>query len=135
MSGVKTGVVVLGHGSRASFSEANQVVFAIADLMKVKLGHDLVEPAILTAESGQQNLSNAVDILFKKGANGIVVAPMFFAAGSHMRFDIPNEIGCISKKYPGVRIVLSKHIGADSRVAEILCDRVKQTLLIYADKE
>ena len=40
---MNTGIVVLGHGSRAAVGEANQVTFKIDDMIRNKVGHDLVE--------------------------------------------------------------------------------------------
>lgn len=120
------GIIVLGHGSRASVGEANQVVFQVTEIVKGKLGHDLVETAIMNRMSGLQSIAEAVDKLVDKGATDIVVAPLFFANGMHIQSDIPEELSDIQAKHPGVTIVMARHIGADPRIAEVLIDRIQE---------
>lgn len=123
---MKKGIVVLGHGSRANMSEANQVVFQIADMVKEKVDHDLVEAAIINRMSKMQTLTEAVERLISRGAESVTVAPMFFANGTHIQGDIPEEIGIIQDRYPGVPIHLAQHIGADTRIADILVERARE---------
>ena len=123
---MNTGIVVLGHGSRASLGDANQVMFQVAEQVKVKAGHDLVETAIMNRMSKSQCLEEAVEKLIARGAATITVAPMFFANGMHVQSDIPEEIAAIQAKHPGVVIKIANHIGADSRIADILLDRVRE---------
>ena len=123
---MKKGIVVLGHGSRANMSEANQVVFQIADMVKEKVDHDLVEAAIINRMSKMQTLTEAVERLISRGAESVTVAPMFFANGTHIQSDIPEEIGTIQARYPGVPIRLAQHIGADTRIADILVERARE---------
>ena len=123
---MKKGIVVLGHGSRANMSEANQVVFQMADIVKEKMGHDLVEAAIINRMSKLQTLTEAVESLISRGAESVTVAPMFFANGTHIQSDIPEEIGTIQARYPRVTIRLAQHIGADTRIADILVERARE---------
>jgi sirohydrochlorin ferrochelatase len=123
---VHTGMVVLGHGSRASVSEANQVVFQVSDMLREKVGHDLVETAIMNRESGLQSLDEAIDKLVNRGAVKITVVPMFFANGVHIQQDIPGEIKELCQHYPGVAISLAGHIGPDPRIADILLERIRE---------
>lgn len=120
------GIVVLGHGSRASVGEANRVAFQVTDIIKTKLGHDLVEPAIMNTDSGLQTMAEAVSKLVDRGAGEIVVAPMFLSNGAHIRYDIPEEIEIIQKNFPKVLIRMSSHIGPDPRIADILLEKIQE---------
>lgn len=122
------GIVVLGHGSRASVAEANQVAFEVASLVKVKSGNQLVETAIMNRESGLAGIDEAVEKLVAGGADNIIIAPMFLANGVHIQFDIPEEIAMLEKKYPGISIKMAGHIGSDPRIAEILLERIQEAL-------
>ncbi len=123
---MKQGIVVLGHGSRASVGEANQVVFRVSDIIKDRVGHDLVATAIMNRKSELAGIEEAVADLVARGAGRIVVVPMFFANGMHIQYDIPAEIAALAGRYPGVAITMAPHIGADPRIADILLDRIRE---------
>jgi sirohydrochlorin ferrochelatase len=123
---MKQGIVVLGHGSRASVGEANQVVFRISDIIRERLGHDLVATAIMNRKSELAGIEEAVAGLVTRGAGRIVVVPMFFANGMHIQHDIPEEIAALAGRFPGVAITMAAHIGPDPRIADILIDRIRE---------
>ncbi len=123
---MKQGIVVLGHGSRASVGEANQVVFRISDIIKERLGSDLVETAIMNRKSELATIEDAVASLVARGAASIVVVPMFFANGMHIQHDIPEEIIALKERFPGVAVTMAPHIGPDPRIADILIDRIRE---------
>lgn len=123
---MKQGIVVLGHGSRASVGEANQVVFRVSDVIKTKVGHDLVETAIMNRKSELPTIEDAVKKLVARGAGRIVIVPMFFADGMHIRHDIPEEIAALTAELPDITITMAGHIGADPRIADILLERVRE---------
>ena len=120
------GIVVLGHGSRASVGQANEVVFKISDIIKAKTGHDLVETAIMNRKSELATIEDAVGKLVARGVKRITVVPMFFADGMHIRHDIPEEIAALEGRFPGVAISMAAHIGPDPRIADILLERVRE---------
>ncbi len=123
---MKQGIVVLGHGSRASVGEANQVVFRVSDIIKAKVGHNLVETAIMNRKSELPTIEDAVKKLVARGAGRIVIVPMFFADGMHIRHDIPEEIAALTAELPDITITMAGHIGADPRIADILLERVRE---------
>lgn len=123
---MKQGIVILGHGSRASVGEANQVVFKISDIIKQRVGHDLVATAIMNRKSGLVTIEDAVAGLVARGAERIVVVPMFFSNGMHIQYDIPEELTELTDRFPGVAITMAAHIGPDPRIADILLDRIRE---------
>ena len=123
---VRLGIVVLGHGSRADAGDGNQVAFEVAALVRERVGHDRVEAAILTRRSERQTIEEAVCKLIGKGAQQITVAPMFFARGMHISQDIPESIDALRQKYPDVEFRIASPIGADSRIADVLIDRIRE---------
>lgn len=122
------GIVVLGHGSRASVAEANKVAFEVASMVKTRSGKQLVETAIMNRESGLAGIEDAVGKLVASGATKIIIAPLFLANGVHIQFDIPEEIATLGKKYPGISIAMAGHIGPDPRLADILWERIQEAL-------
>lgn len=123
---MKQGIVVLGHGSRASVGQANEVVFKVSEIVKEKAGHDYVETAIMNRKSELATLEDAVGKLAARGVERVTVVPMFFADGMHIRHDIPEEITALAGHFPGVAIVMAAHIGPDPRIADILLERVRE---------
>jgi sirohydrochlorin ferrochelatase len=120
---MKTGIVLLGHGSRAAVDEANQVLLALAEMVGAKAGADLLEAAFLNPRTKRQNLAEAVGGLISRGAQKIIVVPVFLANGLHVQQDIPAEIEELREKYR-VEITLARCLGADPRIADIILDRI-----------
>lgn len=123
---MKLGIVVLGHGSRASVAEANKVAFEIASMIQARSGDNLVETAIMNRESGLAGINDAVHKLVAKGANKITIAPLFLANGVHIQIDIPEEIAELQKEYPNIPIKMASHMGSDPRLADILWERIQE---------
>ncbi|MCL4516051.1 MAG: cobalamin biosynthesis protein CbiX [Firmicutes bacterium] len=128
---MKTGIVVLGHGSQARVGEANLVLDSIAalvkDLVKEQLDLDLVEPAFMNRKSGRQGLGEAIDKVVGAGAGKVIVVPVFLTNGLHLQEDIPVELAQAREKYRGeVEIRFASHLGADRRIVEIIVDRIKE---------
>ncbi|MHB1167375.1 MAG: sirohydrochlorin chelatase, partial [Carboxydocellales bacterium] len=114
---MKSGVVVLGHGSKTIVDEANLALYNVIDLVKTKLDTPLVEAAFMMRESGKQNLQQAIDKLVAQGASKIVVAPWFLTNGLHIQQDIPEELAEARTRHKGkVEIAFARHLGSDPRI-------------------
>lgn len=121
-----TAIIVLGHGSRASAGGANEFVYQIAAMVKDQVGHELVEPAIMTTQSNRQTLAVAAAKLVGQGAGQIVIAPLFWSSGLHLSEDIPEEVNRLSQQFPEVKITIASPIGPDLRIAAILLERIQE---------
>lgn len=119
---MKTAVVVVAHGSRVK--EANQGLYHIIDNLRATGRWDMVEPSFLQFE--EPTLSGAVEGVIKKGAERVVVVPLLLFPGNHMRNDIPEEIERQRSKHTEVEIVLTRHMGIDGRIAQIVVERVEE---------
>ena len=64
-------------------------------------------------------------LILAHGSKRQGVIPMFLFDGTHVNVDIPREIDNLRKKYPNIKIIMSKHLGDDERIAEIVVDRIK----------
>ena len=74
------------------------------------------------------NLAKGLDKPVEQGADDIVVVPYFLFSGIHIREDIPKEIKEYLSSHPGLKIRLGSTLGADPRIADVLCDRVREVL-------
>lgn len=114
------GILILAHGSRRQ--ETDAILNSLTEKVKSKTGESMIIPAYL--QFSEQNLEAGIEALIDKGAEKIKVIPMFLFDGIHVTQDIPEELNAIMAKHPGVEIRMSKHLGDDDRIADIIADRV-----------
>jgi sirohydrochlorin cobalto/nickelchelatase len=145
-SKTKIGVLLVGHGSRLPYGK--DVVSQIADMYR--------EDQEFIVEVGFMNMSKpsipeAITILADKGAEKIIVTPIFLAHGVHTTEDIPRILGLnnghdeiennthnhshshsheheeVEINFKG-EIIYTEPLGADKRIADIVKDRVNDAL-------
>lgn len=118
------GILILAHGSREKSTE--KTLAWIVSALKKKLGAIPLETAYL--QFCDVNLEKGLDRLVEQGAVDIKVIPYFLFDGVHIKEDIPEEIRAYLKKKSGIRITFGETLGADTRLADILLDRVNKLL-------
>lgn len=117
-------VVVVGHGSRSDI--AQREFLAIVDALQrrrrdvpVRAAHmELAEPGLETVVGG----------MVAQGARRVVVLPCFLMHGMHLRSDIPALVEALRAAHAGVEFVLGRHIGAHPALAEVLAERLTESL-------
>jgi sirohydrochlorin ferrochelatase len=114
------GILILAHGSRRQ--ETEEILNSLVEKVKLKTGEKHVYPAFL--QFSEQNLEKGIDLLVEKGVNSIKIMPMFLFDGVHVTQDIPKELNEINAKYPEIRIKMSRHIGDDDKLADIIVERI-----------
>src|SRR3989338_9112249 len=120
----QTGVVVLGHGSR--LKKANDLIPEIISGLKRSLGLARIYPAYL--QLAKPDLGQRLERLAKAGCRRIIIIPFFLFVGNHVSWDIPEIIEQEKKKYPDVRFIYTGNLGEDSRIADIVADKIKENL-------
>lgn len=108
-SSTRTGFLIFAHGSR---DPAWRVPFDQMLNMARDRAQEPVELAFL--ESMEPNLTQGVQALFEQGARHIVITPIFLAAGSHIRQDLPQLVRDIEKRLPGLHIEIQATIGENA---------------------
>ena len=143
-SKTKIGVLLVGHGSRLPYGK--DVVSQIAEMYR--------EDQEFVVEVGFMNMSKpsipeAITMLADKGAEKIIVTPVFLAHGVHTTEDIPRILGLnnghdetpahshshshspdheeVAIDFKG-EIIYTEPLGADKRIADIVKDRVNDAL-------
>lgn len=119
-----TGVLIAAHGSRVDSTE--ETMKTIRSYVQEELGMGLVVEAYM--EFRKINIQAGLQKLVESGADDIIVVPYFLFEGIHIREDIPQEIEAFQKQNPQVRIRFGKTLGADRRLAQVLCDRIRALL-------
>jgi len=117
---LKTSIIILGHGSQAE--GGSDALREVADMVSGLAGYEVV-PAFLQFES--PSLTEAVETAISEGGERIVVVPYFLYTGNHVIRDIPEELDKLKAAHPGVQMVMTGHLGAHRKLAEIVLERIR----------
>jgi sirohydrochlorin cobalto/nickelchelatase len=126
---MKTGVLVVGHGSKLDYNR--QLVVDMADRMAKMKEFGPVVAAFM--QLNPPSIKEGIHTLVEQGVDTIYVQPCFLASGIHLTEDIPGEIGLKkgdseAKMTVDGKTVILRYcgpIGNDERIALILADRVR----------
>ncbi len=119
---MKTGVIVLAHGSKVK--SGNEGLFKVVEMLRAMEKWDMVDACFL--QLAKPGLSEGVKNIVEKGANKIVVMPLLLFSGNHVLKDIPDEIENEKRKYPEIQFFYARNLGADERIAQIAADRIDE---------
>lgn len=118
------GILLLAHGSRESDTE--KTMSQITEYVQAEMKEVLIEEAYMQFRN--VNIEKGLENLIALGADDIKVIPYFLFEGVHIKEDIPAELKEFSAKHPNIKVSLGKSLGADKRLADIVVDRVRQTI-------
>lgn len=121
---MKTALLLMAHGSR--IAEANNAVHEIAKRVKKMTQFEIVEVSF--REQHLPNIQQGVDACVAQGAERILLVPYFLYMGAHVQEDLPEEMEEAKKRYPDVEMVLGKHLGVHDKLAEVVVERVAESL-------
>ncbi|SDJ80396.1 sirohydrochlorin chelatase [Natronincola ferrireducens] len=125
---MKRGLFVLAHGSKAK--EADDILKEIIAMLEERNKEEFPLLGFGSLQISKPSFHEGIDELVNKGAEEIVIVPMFLFQGNHIKYDIPEELDQVKEKYPAIKFIMAKHIGADRRVAEIVKERGKEALAL-----
>ncbi|MDO8735814.1 MAG: precorrin-8X methylmutase [Thermoleophilia bacterium] len=117
-AGGGTGVVVLGHGSRAP--EALEVLNWVAERLTERLRMPVLAASL---QFNKPSLEESCRELAATGASRVVVAPYFLFVGNHMQKDIPEVMDRLRQELPETEFILAEALGADDLMVEVLAQR------------
>jgi precorrin-8X/cobalt-precorrin-8 methylmutase len=118
--GLRTGVLLLGHGSR--LQPANKPLKDVASTINSTGLYDSVEAAFL--QLTKPDFKETVDLLASKDIEKIIVMPYFLYTGVHVRDDLPREIKEAHKKYPDIDFVMAPNLGFHPSLVDITMERL-----------
>jgi sirohydrochlorin cobaltochelatase len=129
---MKSGVLVVGHGSKLQFNK-DLVVNAANRMAKM---NDLGPVTAAFMQLNEPDINTGIKVLVSQGVDLIYVQPCFLASGIHLTEDIPGEIGLKkgereSKMTMDGKTITLRYcdpIGNDDRIAQILADRVRSRM-------
>lgn len=121
---LKTGVLVVGHGSRRR--EANDDVRNAARAIAERGGFRLVEPAFLEIE--HPDIGQGFARLVERGAQEVVVHPYFLSPGRHTRGDVPLEVQAAAAEHPGISYRISEPLSGHALVISASVERIRESI-------
>ncbi len=111
-------IILFGHGARdARWREPFDRLVA---LWRQQHSDILVELAFL--EIMEPSLRVAVASLAKLGATSIVIVPVFFGQGGHLRNDFPLLLQACQEKFPQISLSVTPAVGEDLAVLQAIID-------------
>jgi len=125
---MKTGIILLGHGSRRE--EANDEIRQLAGMIQEGDKNGCYKVAFLSFAS--PGLTDAAEELIEEGVNNIIVVPIFLVTGNHIKRDIPSKLLLLKTSYPKVNFIMAKHFGTHPALIEIVQERI-QTAAVLAE--
>ncbi|WP_216226002.1 sirohydrochlorin chelatase [Polynucleobacter sp. MG-27-Goln-C1] len=111
-------IVLFGHGARDA--RWREPFDRLASLWKAQHPNTLVEVAFL--ELMEPSLEQAIASQIATGVTEIVVVPVFFGQGGHLRNDFPVLLSACQKKFPGVTLSATPAVGEDLAVLQAIID-------------
>jgi len=118
------GLILIDHGSKRA--EANAMLDDVVRMFKELTGSRIVEPAHM--ELAAPSLEQAFAACVHQGAKEIVVHPYFLSPGRHSQEDIPRMAAGAAAAFPEVRYRVTSHLGLDTRMCEVVMQRVREAL-------
>ena len=114
------GLLIVDHGTRSA--EANAPLAELAGKLAEARPDWLVGHAHM--ELAEPDFDHAIDRLVSLGADEILVHLHFLGEGYHVRETLPGLIANARERHPRIVIRATAPLGQDSRIAEIVLDRM-----------
>ena len=111
-------LILFGHGARDS--RWREPFDRLASLWKAQHPNVLVELAFL--ELMQPSLEDAIASQVTAGSTEIVVVPVFFGQGGHLRNDFPVLLKACQEKFPEITLSATPAVGEDEAVLQAIVD-------------
>jgi len=111
-------MILFGHGARDA--RWREPFDRLAALWKAQHPDTLVQLAFL--EMMDPSLEKAVATLSSAGASEIVVVPVFFGQGGHLRNDFPVLLNTCQEKFPSVKLSATLAVGEDEGILQAIVD-------------
>ncbi|SDK31993.1 sirohydrochlorin chelatase [Lacicoccus qingdaonensis] len=117
------GVLYVSHGSRVRHATEEAVGFINQVITQVDIEHQ----EICFLELSEPDVEKGVSILVEKGVTELAVVPVLLLSAGHYFNDIPDKIEQVKSKYHDVTFIYGKPLGVQTRISNILKERIAQT--------
>lgn len=117
-------ILLLGHGSRAP--GASDAMETVASDLRARRPEQPI--LVCHMELCEPTLEETLDLCAETGCFQVAILPYFLHLGMHLKEDIPQILDAAREKHPQLVIRLCPPIGYDIRLAEIVEQRLAETL-------
>lgn len=115
--------MIAAHGS--NYSEANDDIQRVAEVIRHRGGFDLVEVCFL--DLNQPAIAAAIDHVVAHGATEVIVVPYLLHTGRHTILDIPVILDQARERHFAVGIILGDYLGhCRHALVNVLAERVNE---------
>lgn len=123
-------VLYVSHGTRVKkgVQQAEAFVQACMD----RTSADIQEVCFL--ELVDPGIPEGIKRCVVQGATEIIIQPVLLLAAGHVKHDIPEEVHKAVKDYPQVNVIFSEPLGVDSKIIEILSERIYEKAIPTPDQ-
>lgn len=111
-------IVLFGHGARDA--RWREPFDRLASLWKAQYPNTPVELAFL--ELMEPSLEQAIASQVAAGATEVLVVPVFFGQGGHLRNDFPLLLSACQRKFPEIKLSATPAVGEDIVVLQAIVD-------------
>jgi sirohydrochlorin cobaltochelatase len=111
-------LILFGHGARDS--RWREPFDRLVTLWKARHPDVRVELAFL--ELMKPSLEEAISKLAGDGATEVVVVPVFFGQGGHLRNDFPVLLSACQDKFPEIKLSATPAVGEDEAVLQAIIE-------------
>ncbi|KAB2954185.1 hypothetical protein F9B85_00325 [Heliorestis acidaminivorans] len=120
---MKSGVILLSHGSRSK--EANENAIIVGEMVKKKYN---IEPLLVTfMELAEPSLEDGVRRLIEEEkVDHIKVVPLFLNNGIHLKRDVPRMLEELRTQYGHVTFNQGRPFGTDERLVDLVYERIEE---------
>ena len=126
-----TAYVVIAHGSRDA--GANQAFQKFLETFRNKIKKQAVYGAFL--EIAKPSISEALEKAIEKGARELIVLPLMFFPGRHVKEDIPKQVAEVKAKYPEADFHYAAPVAEHPAMAKLLKDNIRTAKKISHGKQ
>lgn len=116
-------ILYICHGSRVKAGQQAALAF-IEKTMETNVA-PIQEACFL--ELAEPSIAEGVARCIERGASEIVALPFLLLRAGHANIDIPTELQEVMKAYPHIPLYYGDPIGVDSRMVDVLIDRLHET--------
>ena len=119
------GFILVAHGSRRE--QSNKEIIERTQSISELVTDEFSQVSGAFLQYGTPNIVEQIEKYVQSGLTDIVMFPYFIAAGQHVVVDLPEIVEEFAKKYPKVKITLTKHLGAFDDLPALILSGVKKT--------
>lgn len=124
---MKDTILLVGHGSRVPSGNLEVEQFA----QRWRVRHPDWDIQVCFIELAKTLLPEGLEQA-ARGAQRVTVVPLILNAAGHVKMEIPAHIEAVRPRYPDVKFLYTRHLGASEPILRILKRRVHQAMQAMA---